>query len=313
MNSPFTEMPPMPCPAHRYSLFGLTFATDRPIPGLAEDEWAGVAMVPVAFGPVPRTINNPSYEDEAVQANATEYLFTYPGYLRLYVDGAEKITVEQLVDCEPSQMWTFVLSIAASIIGFRRGFIPLHAAAVQMHDGCVALAGNSGAGKSTLAADLCDRGFAFHAEDLCLIQPTNGNYSQVGSGVPELRLWDDAIEALDWAGRDCRAARPGMPKSVYRLAQAPPALLPLKRIYALEFSDEDAPEGIHRLHGIDGLQTLVACLRLRPGLLSVGAREQTFASLAAISNTTEVYRFVRPHDRSQLKIWSERLANHIAA
>jgi hypothetical protein len=311
MNSPFTEMPPEPAPAHRYSLFGLSFATDRPIPGLAEDEGSDGATVTVAFAPVPNAIHDPSYCDDTVQASATEYLFAYPGYLRLYVDGTTKITVEPLVACDPSRMWTFVLGICASIIGFRHGFIPLHAAAVQGHDGCVALAGNSGAGKSTLAASLCDRGFTLHAEDLCLIQPAA--QPQVGSGIRELRLWDDAAEALDWTHRVCCATEPGMPKSVYRLTQAPPALLPLKRVYALEFHDEDVPEGIHRVHGVDALQTLMACLRMRPGLLSVGAREQTFASLASISNTTEVYRFVRPHDRHQLQAWSERLANHIAA
>jgi hypothetical protein len=313
MNSPFTEMPPEPAPAHRYSLFGLSFATDRPIPGLVEDEGSDFATVTVAFAPVPHAIHDPSYRDDTVQASATEYLFAYPGYLRLYVDGTTKITVEPLVECDPSRMWTFLLGICASIIGFRRGFIPLHAAAVQGHGGCVALAGNSGAGKSTLAASLCDRGFTLHTEDLCLVQPASEAHPRVGSGIRELRLWDDAAEALDWTHRVCCATEPGMPKSVYRLTPAPPALLPLKRVYALEFHDEDGPEGIHRVHGVDALQTLIASLRLRPGLLSVGAREQTFASLASISNATEVYRFVRPHDRHQLQAWSERLANHIAA
>lgn len=300
-------------PLYRYVLYGLSLVSAEPIPGLIESDCASDAgTVEIRFGSVPDTIANPDYDDGAVQASATEYLCCYPGVLRLYHDGVDQIVVERLDGCNPSLLWTLVLGIGPSIAGFRRGFIPLHAAAMVAGEGCVALAGQSGFGKSTLAAALSELGFALHADDLCLIQPSRTGSPVVGSGVPELRLWDDAIATLGWTERAAFAATAVASKSVYRLAAARPRVLPLNRIYKLQFADEDAPAGIFPLHGLAALEALVGCLRLRLGLLPVGAKQQTFEALAAISTRVAIYRFVRPRDGAQLRPWSEQLAAHIA-
>jgi hypothetical protein len=268
--------------------------------------------IQIEFDRTPESIVNPDYQDEAVQASACEYLFTYPGMLRMYVNGDRRIVVERFAECDSTRMWTLILGAGTSIVGFRRGFVPLHASVVKANDGCVALAGQSGFGKSTLAASLDSFGYSLHADDLCLIQPGANSVFDVGGGVRELRLWDDAVEILDWSAREPYATIPEIPKSVYRLKPEPISLLPLRRIYALAFSEESTPPGIYRLKGVEAMQTLIGCLRMRPGLLSIGSRQRTFESLAAIGREIAIYRLVRPHDRSQIRAWSERLASHIA-
>jgi len=296
----------------RYELFGMSFETAEQIPGLAGSPGKGDA-IRIRFGTVPQAIANPDYEDASVQASATEYLFSSPGVLRLYIGGAAEIVVERLEGCDPVRLWTFVLGIGASIAGFRNGFVPLHASALEACGGCIALAGQESFGKSTLAASLTGLGFTLHADDLCLIQPVPGGAPLVGAGVREVRLWADAVEELGWSGRQAYAAIPGIEKTVYRLAATRPSLLPLKRIYALQYADEENPPGIHRITGVAAMQALIGCLRLRMGLLSVGARQKTFESLASISSAVEAYRFVRPFDRMQLHAWSERLAAHLSS
>jgi hypothetical protein len=298
---------------YRYQLFGLSLESAIAIPGLTETyPQNGACTIQIDFASAPDSISSPDYIDETVQASASEYLFSYPELLRLYVNGDRQIVVERFDECDSARMWTVILGVGSSIIGFRRGFIPLHASAVRGHDGCIALAGQSGFGKSTLAASLARFGFPLHADDLCLIQPGANGALEVGGGVRELRLWDDAVEILDWSAHKPFATVPDMPKSVYRLEQEPVSLLPLRRLYALAFEDESTPSGIYKIKGVEALQTLIGCLRMRPGLLPIGPRQRTFERLAAIGREIEIYRFVRPRDRSQLWAWSERLASHFA-
>ena len=296
---------------HRYALFGLTFHSAEPVPGLAAVAAGNDARpVTIEFGRVPVSIADPSYRDESIQASATEYLFSYADVLRMYVAGDSRIVVERLEACDPVLLWTLVLGAGASIIGFRRGLVPLHASSVRVGDGCMALAGQTGFGKSTLAASLTDLGFALHADDLCLLQPGDGAV-MVGGGIQEFRLWDDAVQALAWNERAPFARMPNIAKSVFRQLQPAPAPLPLRRIYALAFADETVPPGIYRVDGVAALQTLIWCLRMRVGLLTVGEQQRTFETLAEVSHRVEMFRFVRPLDSTNLRSWSERLAAHM--
>ena len=296
---------------YRHGLFGLAFESDEAIPGLcASSTMSDAAPVRIAFGPVPRALDYIEYEDATVQANASEYLFTYPDVLRLCIQRDTGIVVERLDRCDPVRLWTLVLGVGASIAGFWRGFVPLHASAVVCGGKCIALAGQSGFGKSTVAASLSSLGFTVHADDLCLAQPRDGGFV-VGSGVAELRLWDDAAQFLNYHAPYAKV--PEIAKSVFRLPAARPVCLPLERLYALEFADQAEAPGIYRVTGVAALQLLVGHLRMRLGLLAVGDRRVAFETLAAISERVEIYRFVRPQRLAELMHWSERLASHMTS
>jgi hypothetical protein len=294
-----------------YDLFGLTFESAERIPGLA---LAGVShcnnAIRIEFGPVPKSIENIEFEDDTVQASGSEYLFAYPGVLRLYVEQDRRIVVERMEACDTVKLWTLVLGIGTSITGFRRGYIPIHASSILTDKGCIAFAGQTGAGKSTSAALLIDRGFELFADDLCLVQWDEAARAIVGRGVPELRLWDDAVAALDWTDIEPFAVQPNVKKSVFRRAAPQERFGNLRRIYVLEFTREDAAPGIHRLAGVDALQALIGCLRLRLGLLQTGASQRTFERLAAIGDKVEIFRFVRPLDYRQSSYWFDRLIEH---
>jgi hypothetical protein len=295
----------------RYDLFGLTFESAEPIPGLVSAPDApGDKVIRIEFGPVPQRIANPQFEDDAVQASAAEYLFNYPGVLRLYVERDKRIVVERLADCDPVRLWTIVLGIGASVTGFRRGYIPLHASSIVTAKGCIAFAGQTGAGKSTIAASLVKRGFELFADDLCLVQWDAAGRPIIGQGVPELRLWDDAVAALGWRGVAPFAVLPEIKKSVFRRAASRERFARLRRIYALEFSSPGVDPGIYPVHGIEALQAVISCLRLRLGLLPVGAAGNTFERLAAIGDQIEIFRFVRPLDHGHSAAWHDRLIEH---
>lgn len=298
-----------------YDLHGLTLEAAECIPGLVPAEGpAHGNAVRIEFGAVPLTLHDAQFDDGAMQANASAYLFVYPGVLRLLVEGDRRIVVERLEDCDPVRLWTQVLGMGVSIAGFRRGFLPIHASSILTESGCVAFAGPSGAGKSTLAASLIERGLELFTDDLCLLQCEAAGKPFVGRGVPELRLWYDAVEALRWSDRRPFAVQPNLPKSVFRLHAAPARRAPLRRIYFLVFDDEiDETAGIRRIEGMEALQALLASLRMRIRLLSTGDSHGSFMRLTNLCDGVEMFRFVRPRDHRLAHRWLDRLVDHLEA
>ena len=183
---------------YSYRLFGLNFISDRAIPGVSDvGELAPENAIHIEFGDAPISIPAPEYEDESVQANGEEYLFRFPRIGRIYVRGGKQIIVEQVDGADEIVLWQVILGAGASIAGFRRGLVPIHASAVVSGDYFVALAGQSTAGKSTLAALLNRLGYELHTDDLCLAD-CSGQHVMAGPGVPELRLCQDAVGMAGW-------------------------------------------------------------------------------------------------------------------
>lgn len=296
----------------RYTLFGLSIASSEPAPGLCEDVApAHGEELKIRFGTAPEALAHFDYSDATVQANQGEYLFSMPGIVRLYYGAAGELVVTCASPDNTAPAWPFILGVGLSNAGFRRGLIPLHASAVVVGENLMAFAGQTGAGKSTLAASLSGFGYELFADDLCLMQPRGPLPPLVGAGLPELRLCDDAVSALGWQDRRCDAMTPDRTKSVYRLDQKTDRALPLTRIYALSFATDATPAGIYRQRGLSAMQALVDGLRLRPGLLTIGAKEQIFSTLASLSTAIELYRFVRPRDHDQSMEWTEQLVAHM--
>lgn len=308
------SLPVLDAVTNRYALFGLIFESEEPIPGISPVACDGMEAVRIAFGPTPHGIPHPQFDDGAVQADGDSYLFTFPGLVRLFIERDRRILVERLPGWDPVRLWTVVLGVGASIVGLRRGQIPLHASSIALPGGCVAFAGQSGAGKSTLAAALVARGHALFADDLCLISPSVAGPPTIGRGIAELRLTDEAVGILGWDAVPPFARQPDAGKSVFRRADAVPATAPLRRIYTLHFAEPDGlASGIHPIVGVEAMQALLVSLRIRGGMLGVGAADRIFAQIAAASASIAMFRFVRPRDHARAGEAIDQLTAHFAS
>ena len=297
-----------------YDVFGMHFSAPVLIPGLPRiSPLPGVTSIEIRFGSVPGSISGAEYSDAAVQASSSECLFDVPGKLRFYVNPDEQVFAERAEGMEQSAFWGFLLGVSLSVIGLRRGHVPLHASAVSGDGTAVALAGQSGSGKSTTAAALVALGYQPHADDLCLTRMGAGDAPTIGKGPPELRLWDEAVEILAWPETGRFAYVDNTSKAVYRLQPGSASDLKLRRIYGLEFTDDTDRHGIHRLRGFDAMQMLMGCLRVRPGLVTPGLQLRLFENLARISSEVEIFRFSRPLDPRRVRFWTQHLAEHIGA
>ncbi len=294
-----------------YGAFGMHFVSPAPVPGLSPVSQKVENSISIQFGGVPESIAQPEHRDSTSQASASECLLVIPGKLRFYVDANERVFVESLAEMDPYVFWGLVLSLTFSVVGLRRGFVPLHASAVCRSGVSVALAGQSGAGKSTTAATLLDLGHEAYSDDLCLVQWSPGGTAVIGAGLPELRLWDETAEVLGWSADQRIGSVENISKAIYRRKDSSRFTMPLTRIYALEFSGDPSQHGIHPIKGFEAMTTLMRCLRMRPGLVTNGLQYRLFESLARVSRDIEIFRFSRPSDKSRLQYWAERLAQHI--
>jgi hypothetical protein len=104
------------------------------------------------------------------------------------------------LDCAPAQLgldWqrTLITKVLSSI-SVMRGYEALHAAAVDSPDGVVAIMAPSGAGKSTLAIELLRRDRTLFADDVLILERTEGAV-RAHPGTPHMNLAESLPGNID--------------------------------------------------------------------------------------------------------------------
>src|SRR6185437_2076265 len=90
---------------------------------------------------------------------------------------------------------TYLLGPVMGFVMLLRGVVCLHASAVAIGEGAIALVGPAGSGKSTTAAAFAERGYRVLAEDVVTLDD-RGYRFLLQPGYPCIRLWPAAVKAL---------------------------------------------------------------------------------------------------------------------
>jgi hypothetical protein len=201
---------------------------------------------------------------------------------------------------DPSYLQLLLSGTGLSFWLMAYGRLCLHASAVEVGDGWIALAGRSGAGKSTLAALCCAAGHPLVADDLLRVE-TRDHTSHAYRGASEIRLRDAARVELP----------PSWPRRATaddRVAVAPPTVAAADgRLRALVLPRLDRGAhgvSVERLAGLDAVSALSGCLRLSgwsDGHLTAVLLQGTMDIVA----TVPVVRATVP--------WSDRLGADLGA
>lgn len=294
---------------YRYAVFGLIIDSCLELPELIPGD--GDPDIHVLWGDVPLFLPESRKTSARFQAKPGALLFTVGHVARLLVTNGTQILVEKLPGAEETVVRAFVIGSALGAILHQRGLLPIHASGIQTEEGCVLFCGRPGTGKSTLAGMLVQRGFALHADDICVVGMDKSGTPWVYSAYPQLKLWGDAIEKM---GED-----PGMFRPLQSFPEkfAVPSLLfsreplAIHKIFILSPHDKDEIE-ITPISGINKYRALKNQTYRRRFLEGLGAPASHFDTVIALGQQVPLYRVRRPKNKFLLNELANLLGKHIS-
>ncbi len=256
----FVPYPTMTPPLDRRFAYGLRFQSQFALPDLPAFDASGGADVSIEVG---RTLplaevearNAPDAPIENVLSfseNSSSLLFAQVG--RFEIEGDARVLVEPLEGTSASTWRVPLLGSVLALLLEARGWLALHAGAVEMTDAdgqpvACAFAADKGQGKSTLGAAFSLAGYPLFCDDVLALDfasdaPLGAPLARVGFG--SMKLVPDAVRAVVGAAPDTlpRVAPEldgmGLVDKQYFMAPLASAARPLRHVFLLASHDDPA-------------------------------------------------------------------------
>jgi hypothetical protein len=284
--------------SHAYRLSALKLLSDIELPELMPWDGGGDAPADLVFrvGEVPI---GPDASDDTLARVRDRYLMGYPGETRILIENGRDITVEPACGIDSTDIRSILMAPVQAVMWHQRGLLPLHASAVATNGRAVALAGPSGAGKSTLAAALSGKGLEVLADDICVIDASDG--ADVLPSTPRLRLWRDSLEHFG-------IAADGLPRALSRrekyLIECGDWSSPQRRkLAAVVLLSRETESGVdlEQLRGVRSMIELQNVVHMLPAARALGLGPAIFAALTSLPAAgVMVWRLAMPDDRAYL-------------
>lgn len=277
--------------------------------------WTGderEADINIRFGPVPvlSDLAGQGAPAQVARDGTCRLEFADIGCFRVFA--GRDVTVEPYGRIDAPEFHATLLGPVLGVLTFQRHLFPLHAACVRIGDGAVALTGRTGAGKSTLAAALVRRGHPLIADDVCVIDPAAGNTPFVLPSFPRLKLWDDALEALQMCADDMPRAGSGKRKyHFYEPGTFNAAPVKLRRVYLLDPSRTADRQEIIPEQGADAATTFSNEIYRRPIGFWLGRKAALLADALRLAAHVPVFRVSGRSGLGQLGALAVQIEAHV--
>ena len=200
-----------PAAGYCYRAYGLLFSSDIPIAHFMEEDSSEEPDV---------YIRHSEIFGNAYTPPASMQIETSPGRLLLrgaksatiLVTGGNAIIIEPLPGGDPATIQQMMLGWAFAGLFHQRAMLPLHGSTLCRGDDCFVFCAPSGGGKSTLTSSFLKRGFSFLDDNVALVDFQDGT-AFIASGSPELRLWEDSMDSLEFEHKVVGRIRPEIDKT----------------------------------------------------------------------------------------------------
>jgi hypothetical protein len=278
----------------RYRVNGLVIESPFALPELRRTETKADVELRVGAGKcVPAEAGS---AETWMRAGETDAHLYWRDVGTFVVRGGREVVVNPAATVEPAVIRLFLLGPVLAVLLRQRGLLVLHAAAVELNGGAVVFLGGSGWGKSTLAAALHQRGHALVTDDVAAVDVRAAG-PLVLSGVPQLKLWPDAIAAVGDSVDALPRLYPSLDKRARRVARAgatEPILL--QQIYALATGNDQ------RTDRLPPREALVELLRHSFGARTLQAvrTAEHFRHCAHVAARIPVARLWAPRSLAEL-------------
>lgn len=295
---------------HTYRISGLSVASELELPGAIPATAHDSPDVTVSFGEVPQRLAEATASGPTWQRQGNTLLLSVPGLVRILVSDGRSIVVAIEAGASAHDASAFVLGSALGILLHQRGELVLHASAVARDGRAIVLCGHSGAGKSTTAAALCERGFSFVSDDICVLRLNQNGLPVVLPDGRQLKLWRNSIDGLELEQRRGEAVRETFEK--FFVAPGVSVIEPplLAAIYVLRESRAPFTDGIEPMGLADAMRAIER-EAYRPMLRrELSSQAAGVSQAAAILSHTRMFHFTRPLGFGRLDPALDALVGH---
>lgn len=280
-----------------YRVAGLRIAVERPLAHLIPEDGAGPADVEITFAPL---VAHPGAAAGAFEVHSPHTAdLVVAGRLRIRASGGNQMVVDAAPGVPDGEILTYLFGPAFSALLHQRGTPPLHAGAVALGEGAVAVAGASGSGKSTTVRALLQAGARLLTDDQTVVQ---GPSATVAPGLAAVKLWPAAAARFDERPRERDRVAPGRDKfhlgvASARMADAP---VPLRAVCILAPRAEQGAPRLERLRPPQAIMALGGLAHHAYVADAMGRRRAIFLLAAELAGRVPVFVLHRPDDLARL-------------
>jgi len=195
---------------HTYRAYGLTFSSEICFPQWPGFSVTGEADVSIRQGVIFGKNYTPP-DSVQIESSPGHVLLRGSQSATIRVSGGNAITVEQLPGGNPAVVRQILSGWALAGIFHQRGMMPLHGSVICDGEACFVLCAESGIGKSTLAIAFLNAGHTYLDDNVALIH-FGKDIPWVIPGIPEIRLWEDALQHVAFEHRVVGRVKPDVNK-----------------------------------------------------------------------------------------------------
>jgi hypothetical protein len=218
-----------------YDAYGLCIHSEVPLP---LDAGRGAADVTIRHADLAHTAAALRADGLERRADGGEVSLLFRDRACFCVRDGSEILLDPASETIPTAITLALLGPVMAALLQQRGFLVLHASAVAVDGGAIAIMGASGWGKSTLAAFLHSRGCLLIVDDIVAIRLIAG-VPHVYPGFPQMKLWPDSLHSIGERPDDFPRLYEEREKRARRIESGfhRNGALPLQRIYVLGHGD----------------------------------------------------------------------------
>lgn len=239
-----------------YTAYGLLIQSELSLEPLEPIETGAKPDIVICFAAVSTEgFTSARVKRGASQIQDNAVWLDVPGIARFLACDGNSIDIEVYPGADLDAVRLYLLGSAMGAMLHQRGYLVLHANAIVVDGVAVLFIGRSGIGKSTTAAVFKGLGYEVLSDDVVAIDQS----CCVIGGFPQIKLWDDVLEALAIDKTGLSKLRAGLNKySLPIAASAASAPVPVGAIYYLQEANALASGEfqLKPLHGLDKFNTL---------------------------------------------------------
>ena len=276
------------------------------------EPWLGAsgADVTIRRGGVPTALPAPEAGGVVWQHAGRRTLLSPPGGVRFLVEDGRAVRYETKRGATESDVRAFLLGFAWAVLGWQRGFLPLHASSVARRPDLHAFVGGPGAGKSTLAAALARHGYPLFTDDVLFLDPASFDAGPLGHGHGDLRLCRRSMALTGSRADGAARVRRGVSRwHAVPVGAAPRHAGRLRTVHVLLYRNDCRVERLTGGRALSALDRAVCA----PGQgAAIAGRRRILQWLAALVTHTRVSVFHRRRFDGDAA-WFHEDAAHLAA